>query len=238
MGGGFLVFLFVAGVAAVIGLAVLAHRAAKKRREELAAWATSQGWHYSEGKVGSLEDRFPSFDQLQQGDNRYGFNVMRGRVDEREAFAFDYHYQTYSTDSKGRRRTHHHEFSAIVIDSGLDLTHLRIRAEGFFDKMKGAFGFDDIDFESAEFSRAFWVTSEDKRWAYDVLHQGTMEFLLESKRLPIEFETGPYVIVWTAKKWAPAQFEYALQYADTILDGIPKDIRKERRARADYPPPL
>ena len=37
--------------------------------------------------------------------------------------------------------------SAIIIDSGLDLTHLQLRAEGLFDKMKGFFGYDDIDFD-------------------------------------------------------------------------------------------
>lgn len=234
-----LFFLLVIGfIVVAIIIAVLGHLGAKKRREALAAWAAARDWHYSEGEVSTLEDRWPQFDKLQQGDNRYGFNVMRGRQDHREAFAFDYHYQTYSTDSKGRRQTHHHEFSAIVLDSGLDLTKLVIRPEGLFDKMKGLFGVDDIDFESAEFSRAFWVTSPDKRWAYDVLHQETMEYLLDSGRLPLEFEDGPHVICWGSHKWSAEQFDKALRYVDGILDRIPKDIRKELRNRADYPPPL
>lgn len=226
-------FILVAIVAVIFG-----HLGAKKRREQLAAWARARGWRYREGKVSTLDERWPQFDQLQQGDNRYGFNVMRGREDQREAFAFDYHYQTYSTDSKGRRQTHHHEFSAVVVDSGLELTPLAIRPEGIFDKVKGFFGYDDIDFESAEFSRAFWVTSPVKRWAYAVLHQGTMEYLLHSSRLPLEFEDGPYVIAWSSHKMRPEQFDDALAYIDGILDRIPKDIRKARRTRADYPPPL
>ena len=39
-------------------------------------------------------------------------------------------------------------------------------------------------------------------------------------------------------KWGVEQFDEALRYADGILDRIPKDIRKELRNRADYPPPL
>ena len=237
MGG--LFFLLVIGfIVVAIFVAVLGSMGAKRRMEQLAAWARARGWHYSAGEVSTLEDRWPQFEQLQQGDNRYGFNVMRGRQDHRDAFAFDYHYETTSTDSKGRRQTHHHYFSAIVIDSGLDLTKLLIRPEGIFDKMKGMFGINDSDFESAEFSRAFWVASPVKRWAYDVLHQETMEYLLHSSRLPIEFEDGPYVMVWGSHKWGVEQFEDALRYADGILDRIPKDIRKELRNRADYPPPL
>ncbi len=232
-------FLFILGIIAIfIVVFVLGNAAAKKRRQLLAAWARGNDWHYSEGNVSSLEDRFPNFQALRQGDNRYGYNVMRGRIDERQAHAFDYHYQTYSTDSKGNRTTHHHNFSAIVIDSGLDLTHLHVRAEGLFDKMKGFFGFDDIDFESAEFSRAFWVTSPNKRWAYDVLHQETMEYLLEGPRYTFEFEDGHDVMVWSNRTFKPHQFDEALALADGVLDRIPKDIRKERRVREDYPPPL
>ena len=58
---------------------------------------------------------------------------------------------------------------------------LLIRPEGFFDKVAGAFGFDDIDFESEEFSRAFFVKSSDKRFAYDVLHPRMLELLMAER---------------------------------------------------------
>ncbi len=225
MGGGIFIIFFILAIVGVVVAMLYGHLGAKKRREVLAAWADAGGWHYTAGEVSSLEDRFPSFSQLQQGDNRYGFNVMRGRVGDLRAMAFDYHYQTYSTDSKGNRQTHHHEFSAVVVDSGLRLTGLSIRGESMFDKMKGAFGFDDIDFESAEFSRKFWVTSPSKRWAYDVLHQGTMEFLLESPRYSLEFEDGSQVMALRSRKFKPPEFDQALELITGVLDRIPKDIR-------------
>ena len=36
----------------------------------------------------------------------------------------------------------------------------------------------EIEFESTEFSKEFHVKSPDRRWAFDVLSQATMEFLL------------------------------------------------------------
>ena len=51
--------------------------------------------------------------------------------------------------------------------------------EEFFGPPFGEFfGHDDIDFESAEFSRNFYVKSSDRKWAFDILHARAMEFLL------------------------------------------------------------
>ena len=128
---------------------------AAKRRNELLAWATAHGLGFSPDRDSQMVYRCPTFNCLTQGDNRYAYNIITGRLANRELRAFDYHYETYSTDSKGRRQTHHHSFSAVVLSSAVPLKPLFIRPEGFFDKVTEFFGFDDIDFESAAFSRKF-----------------------------------------------------------------------------------
>jgi len=178
--------------------------------------------------VSSLANQFPAFKALHTGSKRYAYNVMIGQTGERGIWAFDYHYETYSTDSKGNRTTHHHHFSCVVVDSGMYLKPLTIRAENFLDKMKGAFGFDDIDFESAEFSRKFWVTAEDKRWAYDVVHQGTMEFLLKGPRFALHLD-GPYVAALRGNIFKPFEFDQALDLMRGVLERIPADIQAELR---------
>jgi len=228
MPGGF-ILLFLAIAAIAIVSVVLGAQARKRRQLELQAWASSHGWHFTVDEVSSLERRFPGFSCLTQGDNRYGYNVVRGTRDDCDLWAFDYHYQTYSTDSKGHRTTHHHHFSALLVDSGLRLAPLNIRQEGFFDRMKGVFGFDDIDFESAQFSNEFWVTAPDKRWAYDVINQRNMELLLASPRFSLQFD-GPHVLAWRNKTFKPPEFEQALSLVLELLAGIPKDIR-ERLSR-------
>ena len=47
-----------------------------------------------------------------------------------------------------------------------------------------------IEFESIEFNRRFFVSSPNRRWAYDVIHPRTMEFLLGSPPIAIEFGQG------------------------------------------------
>ncbi len=224
MAGLFIPFLILV-VALIIFGAISASKAKQKRQMALAAWSDARGWNFEPAEVSSIARRFPAFGCFKQGNDRYAYNVMRGSVGDYGGWAMDYHYTTTSTDSKGNTTTHHHNFSAVIIDSGLRLSPLGIKTESFFDKMKGAFGFDDIDFESAEFSRAFWVTAENKRWAYEVIHQGTMEFLLESPRYTLEMD-GPYVLAWRGRRFKPAQFEEALALATGILDRLPKDIRR------------
>jgi hypothetical protein len=219
---------FAVMLALFIGGIIWGVKQKKKRQLALAAWADARDFSFAPDETPAIEHQFPSFSVLTTGSRRYAYNVMMGDREGRGCWAFDYHYETYSTDSKGRRQTHHHHFSCLVVDSGLYLKPLTIRQENLFDKMKGVFGFDDIDFESAEFSRRFWVTAQDKRWAYDVIHQGTMEFLLDAPRYALEL-AGPYAMATRSKRFKPEEFDEALALVDGVLDRIPKDIQAQLR---------
>ena len=172
-----------------------------KRRRALFAWAFVNKLDFSAGRDHRLDSRFPRFDCLREGHNRYGYNVMQGSWRGRPMVGFDYHYETYSRDSKGRRTTSHYHFSAVVVTSEVELKPLIVRPEGALDKVAAFFGLDDIDFESAEFSRKFYVKSPDRRWAYDVIHPRTMEFLLAAPRFTIEM-VGREVIAYRATRFA------------------------------------
>ncbi len=136
---------------------------------------------------------------------------MHGTWQGYRILGFDYHYQTYSY-SKNGRQTHHHYFSAAILQSPVPLKPLFIRPEGFLDRVAEFLGFDDIDFESLEFSRRFYVKSPDRRWAYDVIHQRTMEFLLASPPFTVQFDRAS-VIVYRDRIFSPAEFEAAAEVA-------------------------
>jgi hypothetical protein len=220
--GGFLLF---AAIAAIVGVLQAA-----KRRKALAEWASNNGYSFREARDHSFDTRYSQFDCLRRGDNRYAFNILQG-VAESDAgaktiLAFDYHYQTYSRDNKGRRKTHHHYFSAVIIAVNLPLRPLLIRPEGVFDKLAAFFGKEDINFESAEFSRKFHVSAPDRQWAFDVIHQGTMEFLLAQPRFSIEME-GPGVIVWKGGRLCVGNIEAAIAVGSGILARLPRYLLNE-----------
>jgi hypothetical protein len=182
---GLFVTLLVAGI-------IYSLVAAKKRREELGTLAGRLGLNFSPDHDRNLPARFAFLDRLAKGSNRYAFNVMSGPFAGQTVLAFDYHYETHSTDSKGRRRTQHHYFSFFILLLRANFPELTIAPEGIFSKVAQAFGYDDIDFESHEFSRKFCVRSKDKKFAYDVCHVRFMEYLLGNQDLSIEFE-GPAI---------------------------------------------
>jgi hypothetical protein len=117
---------------------------------------------------------------------------------------------------------------------------LFIRRENLFDKVAGFLGFDDIDFESAEFSDRFIVKSRDKRFAYDVLHPRMMEFLLDGAPPTVEFRHGQCCLNFGEKCWSPAEFAgvfawagqfYALwpqHVTSSLIEGIEPQGRQRR----------
>lgn len=190
----FLIFGLIA--TAVVVAVILGAMAARKRREAMLALATRLNLRFSPGKDASLAAQFEFLNALAQGSNRYAYNILSGTYRDQEILCFDYHYETHSRDSKGRRNTQHHYLSCLILRMPRSFPELRIYREGFGSRIAQAFGYDDIDFESAEFSRAFCVRSRDKRFAYDVCNPRLMEFLLANRDLNIEVEGDSFAYVF------------------------------------------
>jgi len=210
MGSGGMVLVFVLFVLLIIGGAIYSAIAARKRREELFELATRLGLEFSPGQDYELANRFGFLDKLAQGSDRYAFNVLSGNYRQNQVRVFDYHYETHSTDSKGNRQTHHHYFSFFILLLPISFPELKITREGLLSKIAQALGYDDIDFESAEFSRTFCVRSKDRKFAYDVCNAQMMEYLLANRDLSLEIE-GPALALAFDTRLSAAEIEANLQ---------------------------
>ncbi len=208
----------------VVGAAVIAIAAwfSAKRRKELASWASGNGLAFRPRRDNGFDERYRAFGCLRRGYSRCAYNIAEGDWNGRQVTAFDYRYVTGS----GKNRQTHH-FSAVVLRSNVALKALRIRSENIFDRVTEFFGLDDIDFESAEFSREFHVKSPDKRWAYDVLHQRTMEFLLSMPRFSIEFDDR-HVIAWRNRRFNVETFESVIAVVEGVLDRLPGYVVRQQ----------
>jgi hypothetical protein len=217
-GAGILIFILFLGV--MIAAVIYGIIAAKKRREELRQLAGRLGFTFSPGHDYELARLYGFLDKLAQGSNRYAFNVLSGPYQNHKVQVFDYHYETHSTDSKGRRQTHHHYLSCFVLRLPRIFPELTIGREGWLSKIAQIFGYDDIDFESAEFSRAFCVRSKDKKFAYDVCHAQMMEYLLANRDLSVEIQNNTLALVFGARLSA-AQIEANLNRLTAVRTKMP-----------------
>jgi hypothetical protein len=226
----------------VIAGIVYASQQAKKRREDLARIATTLELSFDTGDPFNIPSRYSAFGLLSAGHNCQAYNVVHGRRGRYAVKAFDYIYYTTetstetSTDAQGQTTTRQvtrevsHVMSAVVFDVGAGFPPLFIRPENFLDKIAAAIGFGDINFESAEFSRKFYVKSSDKKFAYDVIHPRMMEFLLANPRWTLELK-GQGVLA-SQGTLRPEQFREGIEFVEAFLGNIPDYLWQELKHRA------
>ena len=218
----FIIFALLIGIGGYFS-----HLAAKKRREGLQALGQSLGLTYDPNKEYSYDERYPFIRRLCRGDDRYGFNILRGIYRSHHVYAFDYHYETTSTDKDGKTETNHHYFSFFILHFDGSFPELLISREGFFSKIGQFLGFDDIDFESAEFSRRFLVKSPDKKFAYDICHSQMIEYLMANPDLNIEIERDVLTLFFH-RRLEPAQIKYNLDRLVQVRDLFPSYLFDKR----------
>jgi hypothetical protein len=207
-------------IVVVIG-AIFNAIAQRKRREGLFELAQRLNLNFDAGQDFGIPGRFGFLKQLDQGDNRYAANVLSGNYQQNEILAFDYHYETHSTDSKGHQQTQTHWFSFFILTLPVVFPDLTIRRENFFTKVAEVFGYQDIKFESAEFSRAFCVRSPDRKFAYDVCNAKMMEYLLANRDLSIEIENEVIALAFNTRL-SVEQIEMNLQRLVEIRSRLPE----------------
>ena len=216
-------------IAAIIGVVIyFGYLAEKKRREELAALAGQIGWRFDPTKDKSHDDEYAHFEIFRRGHSRCAFNTLTGEVtiDERNypAKMGDFVYKITTSTGKSTQ-THTYRFSYLILHLPFaNVPDLLIRREGMFDKLAGAFGFDDIDFESAEFSKRFHVKSPDKKFAYDVLHPRMMEFFLANDSPTVDIELGRCCLSDGRRRWSGDEFHATLAWVARFIDLWPDHV--------------
>lgn len=200
-------------VAMVFG--VMGWRQEQRRLRLLLHWARSRGLVRHEGKQRDWHQRYPGLQVLQRGHSRKSTLTIEGEIDGRRVVCLDYVFVTGS----GKNRSTH-RWALVIVETGFPVIPLTIRREHVFDKVGEFLGHDDIDFESAEFSRTFHVSAADRKWAYDVIHTRTMEYLLGAPDFTIAFGLNEIAVARTGRLQA-LHCREALKVARAMIDFIP-----------------
>jgi len=216
-------YLFILFVILIIIFAFYAWLQEQKRREALRLWCKKYGWTLANHSVQGWHEDYPGIKLFDQGHSKDGDNVITGHFRGQPVTLLDYKYVTGS----GKNRTTHH-YGVTIMDCGFPTIPLQIRLEHVLDKLGAFLGGGDIDFESAEFSRMFHVKSADRKWAYDVIHTRTMDYLLSAPDYSIEFGYGEIVIIHTSK-CSVDQYEEQVEMAWQLFDLLPEYLIKQMK---------
>jgi hypothetical protein len=214
--------IIVGFIALIVVLGVFGYVSARKRREAMATLAARLGLSFEPNKNWDIARRYCFLDKLRAGSNRYAFNILSGNYQGHDVTIFDYHYRTGSG-----KNTQHHYISFFILHLLASFPELVIGPEGIFSKMAQALGYDDIDFESYEFSRKFCVRCRDKKFAYDVCNARMIEYLLSNTDLTIEIE-GEVLAISFGSRLAPEQIEPNLNRLITVRSILPEYLFSRR----------
>lgn len=206
------------GLLVVVILIIGAMQAAKRRQ----AWqelARRLGCSYSANDPFAIEASSPQ-PLFNKGHGRRACNVITGRVKDRDITCFDYLYkETRGTGKDRHDDTYYH--TCLLLASPIPFQPLTLRPESFLDRVGEFFGVDDIDFESEEFSRKFFVKCGDKKFAYDIIHARTMELLLECGKVCLEAQGGSILFYYSGSLRVPDDVEPLIQRGLRFLELIP-----------------
>jgi len=195
--------------------------ASRKRREALQKLADALGLQYK-SEPNDVHRQYEQFRPLSVGRNRRSSNLLHGRRGEIEWDIFDYKYRTGSG-----KNAKTHSVGVLVAKVPIVLPAMEIRPESMFDKIAATVGFDDINFESEQFSRRYHVTCADRKGCYDLIHPQMIEYLLTLPATGWQF-AGRSIALVRNGFYSPGQIEQAMAMVEGFVQRIPEYVRRDR----------
>lgn len=227
----FPIFVVVAIVIVIAIAGSYAWKLERYRREALAIFARELGWRFTPGRDYSHSNDFAQFEIFRRGHSRAAMNTLEGEMEIKgrryRAMMGDYRYKITSGTGTNQRTTTY-TFSYLIVNmpfNGVRVPQLLIRREGLFDKLAGAFGFDDINFESAEFSRKYHVSSPDRKFAYDVIDPRMMEFILRTDPPTIDIERSRCCVSDGRSRWSVEKFRAMQSWVIAFFEHWPRHVK-------------
>ena len=217
------------------------------RSDALRQWAHDNGFTYDPTATRLIARHYQHIPFFTQGRDRTSSNTMTASVRHNErAFTLRFGDHQYTQGTGGSVRLH--KASYLVIETPFEKMPLTsIRPE-----RPGALNAGDIDFEDAEFSDMFHVTSKRKRFAYDLLHPRMIELLKRYTAGRIEITVADRCILIldqsvyqrvdqppafvrkfvgvptaTDTRWSLRAFGHTIGFAQSFVEHMPEHLMRE-----------
>lgn len=211
--------VFAAVGAGVLSAAGYAVRRGPRRRTHAdvskVAAAHGLGW----GETDPFGTSRLMFDRFNEGIER-GFGAsMWDRSDPGQLRAFDFWWET--EDSEGRRTRHW--TTSVAGSLACWCPYLTVRPEGLGTRLAATMAAKDIEVESEEFNRMFYVRCDDRAFATALLSPAMIELLLTTDGL-LTFEVHGDAFLLTAKRARVDQYPGLIRLASVLRSTVPAEL--------------
>ena len=195
----------VAVIALVIGIIltiiVVVSVREKKRTARLEIVVAEMGMEFRPIGDAQLLGRLASFPLMNVGRAQELKNLVQGDTSQGKLALFDFRYVTgHGKHKKTRRQT---VLSMEAPELG-QMPAFNMRPEGFWDRVGGAFGMKDVDFdEHANFSAKFLLKGEDEEALRAFMDKELLDFFADRPDLCCEARPGVFLYYHRYKRVTP-----------------------------------
>ena len=220
----------------LLGLSeILGQRRAARRTKAIRELAVQHNLSF----LGDKQCPKPDYPMFHLGTRQYTVNTIVAVRQRWEIQAGDYNYQVERIDREGRRQITEFNFSYCFAPlPDIRFPELIVRPEGAVDKVKAAAGFEDINFESHQFSKKYYVQSPIRKFASDVICPSMMEYLLERPGYTLHLNHSGLLITFGIEhRWKIDKFVPAVEFAAGVLERIPEHVYDTYKSSQTIPKP-
>jgi hypothetical protein len=193
-------FLIIGGVAVVVGgLVAFARAQERKRRASYEEFSMIRGFAFEPERPDG-ERRFAEmFAPFNEGRRRTWGYTISGRKNQEPFVAFEYQWVTGS----GKSSTTHRICGVVWERTAVVLPRFALAPEGWFSRLGGLFGMQDIDFdESPEFSREYRLTGPDEESVRKLFSPEIRQYFAATPRQHVA-GGGPFLFWWQETRLPP-----------------------------------
>ncbi len=184
----------------------------KKRTEFFMKYAQNHNYSFEKENWNFISPY--NFDLFNKGRNKSLKKIIKGEFDNFKFLLCDYKYQTGS----GKNKSQHKQTIIIAeVEGDYRFPHFTLRPENFFDKIAGAVGFKDINFDShPKFSKMFCLKGENEKMIRNVFTNEILSYYENNEGFITETDKN-FILIYKNEKTIAAE-EKALD--DFINKGI------------------
>lgn len=190
--------------AVIVAVVVIALYFEKKRAEAIRAAAEAMGFSYAKKGGASLLNALMPFTLFKQGHSRKIHHVLHGKANDIDVTVMDYRYTT----GGGKNSSTHQQTVLLFRSDLLQLPSFVLRPEHVFDKIGGALGFQDIDFDAyPEFSRRYVLKGKDEEAIRALFHKDILTFYEQQRGISTEGLGKTLLYYRASRRVKPAELQ-------------------------------